>query len=138
MNESCKNRGASMSLRCVNIVSANPKRLAGFYETILGANIDESHGGPHRIEIWFGDSREDSSGNKPVLLVVNHDAEYTPQTFNACQGVELHVSDANAECRRIQALGVEVKEPPKDLPWGYRYFHIKDPDGNGVAIVQAL
>jgi uncharacterized glyoxalase superfamily protein PhnB len=127
-----------MSLRCVNIVSANPKGLADFYATILGANIDESHGGPHRIEIWFADARAESSGNKPVLIVVSHDASYTPRTFNACQGFELHVADANAEYRRIQALGVAVKDPPKDLPWGSRYFHIKDPDGNGVDIVQAL
>ncbi len=127
-----------MNLKCVNIVSANPKRLAEFYKTILGANIDESRGGPHRIEIWFGDAREESSGNKPVLIVVNYEAQYTPRTFNACQGFEFQVADANAEYRRIQASGVEVKEAPKDLPWGYRYFHIKDPDGNGIDIVQAL
>jgi predicted enzyme related to lactoylglutathione lyase len=127
-----------MRLRCVNIVSADPRRLAEFYEIILGANIDESRGGPHRIEMWFADAREEPPGNRPVLIVVNYDAGYTPRTFNACHGFELHVADANAEYRRVQALGVEVKEPPKDLPWGYRYFHIEDPDGNGVDIVQAL
>lgn len=138
MNETTRTHRASMKLRCMNIVSANPTRLADFYKTILGANVDESHGGPHRIEIWFGDIQEGSPEDKTVFIVVNCDEGFTPRTFNACQGFELHVSDANAEYKRIQALGVEVKEPPKDLPWGYRFFNIKDPDGNGIDIVQAL
>ncbi len=136
--ETTKTNGASMKLRCMNIVSANPKRLADFYEDILGANIDESHGGPHRIEIWFGDGHEGSYDGKTAFIVVNFDEEFTPRTYNACQGFEVHVSDANAEYKRIEALGVEVKGPPKDLPWGYRFFNIKDPDGNGIDIVQAL
>ena len=127
-----------MRLGCVNIVSADPRRLAEFYRTILGANLDETRGGPHRIEIWFSDAREESSGNRPVVIVVNYDAGYAPRTFAACHGFELHVADANAEYRRVRALGVEVKEPPRDLPWGYRYFHIEDPDGNGVDLVQKL
>jgi uncharacterized glyoxalase superfamily protein PhnB len=138
MNETTKTYAASMKLRCINIVSANPKRLAEFYKIILGANIDESHGGPHRIEIWFGDKYKDSFDDKTAFIVVNYDAGFTPPTYNACQGFEIQVSDANAEYKRIQALGVEVKEPPKDLPWGYRFFNIKDPDGNGIDIVQAL
>ena len=61
-----------------------------------------------------------------------------PQTFNACQGFEFRVADADEEYKRIQGLGVEVKEPPQDLPWGYRYFHIKDPEGNGIDIVAQI
>lgn len=128
-----ESRDTLMQLKCVNIVSADPQRLAGFYRTVLGANIDESHGGPHRIEMWFGDSREGE-----VLLVVNYDGEYVPRESGACQGFEFQVSDVDAEYLRMQALGVEVKEPPKDTPWGYRFFNIKDPDGNGVDLVQAL
>jgi predicted enzyme related to lactoylglutathione lyase len=122
-----------MHLKCVNIVSADPQRLAGFYRTLLGANIDESHGGPHRIEIWFGDNRDGA-----VLLVVNYDGGYVPRESGACQGFEFQVPDVDAEYKRILALGFLVKEPPKDTPWGYRYFNIKDPDGNCVDIVQAL
>ena len=120
-----------MKLKSINIVSANPKKLADFYKEVLGANIDESHGGPNRIEMWFGE-------DKNIFIVVNYDAGFIPQNFNACQGFELHVKDVNAEYNRIMALGVEVKEPPKDLPWGFRYFNIKDPDGNGIDIVQPL
>ena len=127
-----------MQLKCVNIVSADPKRLAEFYETVLGLNVDESHGGPQRIEMWCGGNREESPHDKTVLIVVNRDEGHTPQAPNACQGFEFEVSDVDSEYRRKQSLGVEVKEPPRDLPWGYRYFNIKDPDGNGVDIVKAL
>ena len=70
--------------------------------------------------------------------MVNRDEGYAPQAPSACQGFEFQVADVDAEYRRISSLGVEVKEAPKDLPWGYRYFNIKDPDGNGVGLVQAL
>ncbi|MDQ2084151.1 VOC family protein [Xanthobacteraceae bacterium Astr-EGSB] len=133
-----KAAGPSMKLRCINIVSANPERLVTFYRTILGANADDSHGGPRRIEMWFGENQAASHENKPVFIVINRDEGFTPRISNSCRGFELHVSDANAEYTRIQALGVEVKEPPKDLPWGFRFFNIEDPDGNSIDIVQAL
>ena len=119
----------------INIVSADPERLANFYENVLGADITrcEMHGYPHRIEMWFG-PRSDST----VCIVANYDEGFKPQIFNACQGFEFRVADADAEYERICALGIEVKEQPKDLPWGYRFFHIKDPDGNGIDIVAKI
>jgi catechol 2,3-dioxygenase-like lactoylglutathione lyase family enzyme len=62
MDGSAGRGGAAMRLRCVNIVSADPKRLAAFYETVLGANTDASHGGPNRIEI------KDPDGNDVDLV----------------------------------------------------------------------
>ena len=119
----------------INIVSSNPKRLADFYKEVLGAYIvnDKEHGGPHRIEIWFGERNENT-----IWITVNYDEGFKPQTYNACQGFEFRVADADTEYNRICGLGVEMKEPPKDLPWGYRYFNIKDPDGNGIDIVASL
>lgn len=128
-----KSKNASIKLRCINIVSANPKRLADFYQTALGANIDESHGGPHRIEIWFGNNKEDS-----FVIVANYDETFTPKVYNTCQGFELQVANVNKEYQRIKALGIEIKEPPQNLPWGYCFFHCTDPDGNGIDIVQSL
>lgn len=127
-----------MQLKCINMVSAAPKRLAEFYRTVLGLRVDESHGGPQRIEMWSGDDRGDSAPGDAVLIVVNRDAGFVPQAPNACHGFEFRVADVDAEYRRIVSLGVDVKEAPKDLPWGYRYFNLKDPDGNGVDLVQAL
>lgn len=128
-----KTTGFSRKLVSINIVSSDPKHLAHFYRDILGADICEDHGGPHRIEIWLGERSENTT-----CIVANFDEGFTPQTFNTCQGFEFRVADADAEYKRIRDLGVVAKEPPKDLPWGYRYFNIKDPDGNGIDIVQAL
>ena len=122
-----------MKLNCVNIPTPNAKRLADFYKKVLGANIDESHGGPQRIEIWFGYDKDST-----VFLVATQDTKYKKTETTACQGFEFYVSDVEAEYNRIQELGIEIKEPPKDLPWGYRYFHLVDPDGNGIDIVQML
>ena len=121
------------NLVSINIVSADPKKLADFYHNILGAEIEENHGGPHRIEIWFGPKDEST-----VCIVANYDEGFKPQTYNVCQGFEFRVADADAEYKRICDLGIEVKEPPKDVPWGFRFFNIKDPDGNGIDIVAEI
>lgn len=133
MSEGTQPKGALVSLVNVNVVTSDPKRLADFYQNVLGAEIDESHGGPHRIEIWFGPKNAST-----VCIVANYDEEFAPQTYNTCQGFEFRVADADVEYKRMLGLGVEIKEPPKDLPWGYRYFNIKDPDGNGIDIVAEL
>lgn len=116
-------------LRAVNIVTADPVRLAEFYRDVLGADICLDHGGPQRIEICL-------DGQGP-LIVANGDPAFTPRAYDACQGFELYVEDADAQYRRLCALGIDATEPC-DLPWGYRYFHIKDPDGNGIDLVQKL
>jgi len=122
-----------MKLICINVPTPDTKRFSEFYQKVLGANIDESHGGPNRIEIWFGDKNE-----RTVCIVASQDDKYEKSETTACQGFEFAVQNANEEYERILSLGIEIKESPKDLPWGYRYFNIKDPDGNGIDIVQAL
>ncbi|MDP0497150.1 MAG: VOC family protein [Verrucomicrobiota bacterium JB024] len=128
---------ASFSYRLAgfNLPSPNPERMADFYQSVLGARIvnDDAHGGPHRIEIWFGESREGAP-----WITVHQDAAFLPPTARTCQGFEFRVADVDAEYRRIRALGIEMQEPPTDLPWGFRYFHLVDPDGNGIDIVAAL
>lgn len=127
--------GFSYRLAGINLPSPHPQRIANFYQAVLGARIvnDPAHGGPHRIEIWFGASSE----NTP-WITVNRDEDFQSPSTRTCQGFEFRVTDADAEYRRIKALGVEIQEPPQDLPWGYRYFHLKDPDGNGIDIVATL
>lgn len=127
--------GFTRKLVLINIVSANPLRLSEFYRDILEANIvnDRVHGGPDRIEIWFGERDENA-----VCIAVNLQEDYIPAKTNVCQGFEFRVANADAEYKRMLNMGVKIEQPPQDLPWGYRYFNIKDPDGNGIDIVQAL
>lgn len=127
--------GFTRKLVLVNIVSANPVRLGEFYRDILEANIinDREHGGPNRIEIWFGERDENA-----VCIAVNYQEDYVPAKTTTCQGFEFRVANADAEYRRMLNMGIKIEQEPQNLPWGYRYFNIKDPDGNGIDIVQAL
>ena len=128
-------RCVSKKLVLVNIVSANPVRLGEFYRDILQANVinDREHGGPNRIEIWFGERDENA-----VCIAVNYQEDYVPAKTTTYQGFEFRVANADAEYRRMLNMGIKIEQEPQNLPWGYRYFNIKDPDGNGIDIVQAL
>lgn len=127
--------GFTRKLVLVNIVSANPVQLSEFYRDILEANIinDCEHGGPNRIEIWFGERDENA-----VCIAVNYQEDYVPAKTTTCQGFEFRVANADAEYKRMLNMGIKIEQEPQNLPWGYRYFNIKDPDGNGIDIVQAL
>lgn len=125
--------GFTRKLVLINIVSANPVRLGDFYRDILEANIVDDRGGPNRIEIWFGERDENA-----VCIAVNYQEDYIPAKTTTCQGFEFRVANADAEYRRMLNMGIKIEREPQNLPWGYRYFNIKDPDGNGIDIVQAL
>jgi len=133
MEKADNKEGSFASLAGINIVTADPKKLADFYKNILGAEIDETRGGPNRIEIWLG-----SPDERRVYIAANYDKDFIYRKYNACQGFELLVDDVDSHYNRIMQLGIEISAPPVNLPWGYRYFNIKDPDGNGIDIVQAI
>lgn len=50
--------------------------------------------------------------------------------------IALDVEDAEAEYRRIQALGVPIEVALRDEPWGDRHFVVIDPNGIGIDVVQ--
>jgi len=133
MSDFTEKTGFKHKLVGINVVTSDPKKLADFYRKVFNADICEDHGGPNRIEIWIGERNEST-----VWITANFDKDFQPQTYNTCQGFEFRVLDADAEYKRICDLGVEVKSPPEEVPWGYRFFHIKDPDGNGIDIVAPL
>lgn len=52
--------------------------------------------------------------------------------------IAVDVQDAEAEYRRIRALGVPIAVELRDEPWGDRHFAVVDPNGIGVDVVQRL
>ena len=50
----------------------------------------------------------------------------------------LYVSDVDAMYGRALAKGFRPEFPPRDAPWGERYFHIKDPDGHELSFARVL
>lgn len=50
----------------------------------------------------------------------------------------LYVRDVDAMHARALAAGFEPEAPPADAPWGERYFHLRDPDGNELSFARPL
>jgi catechol 2,3-dioxygenase-like lactoylglutathione lyase family enzyme len=50
----------------------------------------------------------------------------------------LYVSDVDAMHRRALAAGYTPEMAPADAPWGERYFHLRDPDGNELSFARPL
>jgi catechol 2,3-dioxygenase-like lactoylglutathione lyase family enzyme len=49
-----------------------------------------------------------------------------------------YVSDVDAFHGHCLAKGLAPDFPPSDAPWGERYFHITDPDGNEISFARPL
>jgi len=49
-----------------------------------------------------------------------------------------HVDDVDALYDRAIAAGFKPHAPPRDAPWGERYFHLTDPDGHEISFARPL
>jgi catechol 2,3-dioxygenase-like lactoylglutathione lyase family enzyme len=52
--------------------------------------------------------------------------------------VILYVDDVDAMYARAVGAGLAPQAPPRDAPWGERYFHIQDPDGHELSFARPL
>lgn len=49
-----------------------------------------------------------------------------------------HVDDVDAIYARAIGEGYQPEAPPRDAPWGERYFHLSDPDGHELSFARVL
>jgi len=49
-----------------------------------------------------------------------------------------HVDDVDAMHALALAAGFTPESPPRDAPWGERYFHLTDPDGHELSFAKLL
>jgi catechol 2,3-dioxygenase-like lactoylglutathione lyase family enzyme len=49
-----------------------------------------------------------------------------------------YVSDVDALYDRTLGAGFSPQGPPRDAPWGERYFHLVDPDGHELSFAKKL
>ena len=62
-----------------------------------------------------------------------------PQTAIGWWGrVIFYVSDVDALYARALGAGLRPQAPPRDAPWGERFFHIIDPDGHELSFAHPL
>jgi catechol 2,3-dioxygenase-like lactoylglutathione lyase family enzyme len=52
--------------------------------------------------------------------------------------VIFHVGDVDALYQQALAHGLRPEAPPRDAPWGERYFHLTDPDGHQLSFARPL
>ena len=112
-----------MKLGCVNITTTNTIEMRDFYSLVLNAPYHERN--PHRYEILVDNS----------CIVITHTDTKTPINPDCC-GLEFNVNDIDVEYNRLITAGVNIEKEPTTLPWNYRYFAVKDPDGNNIDFVQ--
>lgn len=114
-----------MKLNAINLRTARLPEMVSFYRDLLGLPCQERV--PGRWEIQVGDL---------CLALVQGENVPPPDPENCL--LEFAVEDALAQYRRVTGLCLSPQGEPADLPWGYRYFAIKDPDGNCIDFVQKL
>jgi uncharacterized glyoxalase superfamily protein PhnB len=104
-----------------------------FYRDVLG----------FEFRGWWDDSRHAYVPDPPIsaardfaelgagdLVLHLHQAQsdqVIPETAPAI--LHLLVRDADAYYREVRSRAGEL-EPPRDQPWGWRQFYIRDPDGH--------
>jgi len=50
----------------------------------------------------------------------------------------IHVADVDSLYQALREDGFRCEAPPRDAPWGERFFHVQDPDGHEIAIARPL
>jgi len=114
-----------MNVKCIvaNIATAAPSAVDGFYRDLLGLELVMDHGwirtyaSPERMMVQVSFASEGGSGT-PV------------------PDLSIEVDDLDEALRRVQAHQVPVEYGPVQEPWGVRRFHVRDPLGRLVNILQ--
>lgn len=106
-----------------NIATSAPSAVDGFYRDLLGLELVMDHGwirtyaGPERMTVQVSFASEGGSGTSVPDL-------------------SIEVDDLDEALRRVQAHQVPVEYGPVQEPWGVRRFHVRDPLGRLVNILQ--
>jgi catechol 2,3-dioxygenase-like lactoylglutathione lyase family enzyme len=90
-------------------------------------------------------------GDDPGYVSLRRDEHYiavTKREWPEGQGIALgtpavfemfvYVADVDALIPALEADGIEVVQPPTDMPWGERVAMVRDPDGNPVSLARPL
>jgi len=114
-----------VKFRGMNISSKDPKRLALFYQDILGIKMIERD--PDYDGVTFGNNE-----NEPVFWIWDEN-----KWGKANAGTVTFVFDCDDHDKTYEELrqkGVEL-DPPKTAVWGGKELYVKDPDGNIILIL---
>jgi predicted enzyme related to lactoylglutathione lyase len=110
----------------IRIITADIKRLAGFYEQITGISVT-------MYTEDFGELTTPACtlaiGSTRTLQLFGGDVARPADNHTAI--IEFRVSDVDAEYRKLRdVIGESLVQEPTTMPWGNRSLLFRDPDGN--------
>jgi predicted enzyme related to lactoylglutathione lyase len=117
-----------MNFVSIRIITADIKRLVGFYEQITGIPVT-------MYTPDFGELKTAACtlamGSTRTLQLFSGDVARPAENHTAI--LEFRVGDVDAEYRRlVEVIGGSVVQEPTTMPWGNRSLLFRDPDGNLV------
>ena len=120
-----------MELVQARLVTEEVAGLAAFYARLVGAKmpLNEYYG-----EVPAGPASVGFSWRKFTEYGPDRPARPGPPRPGGEVILDFMVGDADAEYRRIEALGVDWVLRPATQPWGSRSMVFKDPEGNLVNV----
>lgn len=117
-----------MNFVSIRIITADIKRLVGFYERITGISVT-------MYTEDFGELKTAACtlamGSTRTLQLFGGDVARAADNHTVI--VEFRVDDVDAEYRKlVQVIGDSLVQAPTTMPWGNRSLLFRDPDGNLV------
>lgn len=118
----------SAEINAITFHCSDMERSLAFY-LLLGGEV--VHGGPNAS---FSTIRLDGTEN----FVNLQQRDGFAQPSGGWGRIILHVVDPDSIHRRALEAGLHPEMAPSDAPWGERYFHLRDPDGNEISLAKRL
>jgi catechol 2,3-dioxygenase-like lactoylglutathione lyase family enzyme len=112
-------------ISAISLATHNMARAVHFYRS-LGFAL--RHGGESASFTSF------SAGRSYLNLI----AQPAERQWSWWGRVIFYVADVDALYERALALGLRPESPPRDAPWGERYFHLTDPDGHEISFARSI
>jgi lactoylglutathione lyase len=126
-----KKSGLAATFNHAMIYARDIPRSMRFYQDVLGFKMMEAFppaGSPVYARL------RSPIGETTIAL---HQAR--PGDAIASDGIRLYfeVKQLDALCKKLQGEGVEIKQMPKSMPWGWRHAYLDDPDGHELSLYWA-
>ena len=82
---------------------------------------------PGYLQVFHG-----GEDGQDLCFMAPHQAN-NGKSYNVFPGtgalVSIPTPSADAKCQQLAAAGIEAVNPLEDKPWGWRSFHVTDPNG---------
>ncbi len=111
------------SISAVTVFTVDMARAVRFFEAL---GMTRSYGGPQAPFTSF------HAGSGYVNVALGRPPE------RLWGRAILYVADVDAMYARVLVAGYQPSTVPTDAPWGERYFHVRDPDGNEFSFARPL